>query len=176
MRFKLVILILLCLLVGCSNKAVIPMSSISYDTSETNRIVLIEEVNSSKPVFELYGNGFVRKRSNIFQEELENGKLSKKQIRQLLNYIINKQRVGDLESSYPEDTIPGIEMYPNPELYLDIRIDRFNKHIRFAYSNVGDQLEYFKEEERINEETFKELDKLRSIFRYLMEYKINKEG
>ena len=105
MRFKLVILILLCLLVGCSNKAVIPMSSISYDTSETNRIVLIEEVNSSKPVFELYGNGFVRKRSNIFQEELENGKLSKKQIRQLLNYIINKQRVGDLESSYPEDTM-----------------------------------------------------------------------
>ena len=107
---------------------------------------------------------------------MESGYLSKKQVKQLLNHIINKQRIGDLASGYPESVIPGIEMYPNPELLLEVRINGFHKQLRFVYSNVSDELEYFRDEERIDEETFNELDKLRAIFRFLMKYNISKEG
>ena len=171
MRMIVLMLVLLCFLLGCSNGTVIPMSRISYDSSDTNKIVIIEIADDSEPIFELYGSGLVRRRKDIFQEEFESGNLSEKQIKQLLNHLINKQRVGDLCSYYPENIIPGIEMYPNSELSLKIRIDGFYKQIQFAYSNVGGELDYFREEERIDEETFKELDRLRSVFQYLMEYK-----
>jgi hypothetical protein len=175
-KAKVIAVILVCLLMGCSGKAVIPLSNITYDSSDTNKIIYIEDIGDSKPVFELYGSGFIRRRANVFHEEMESGYLSKKQVKQLLNHIINKQRIGDLASGYPESVIPGIEMYPNPELLLEVRINGFHKQLRFVYSNVSDELEYFRDEERIDEETFNELDKLRAIFRFLMKYNISKEG
>ncbi len=49
-------------------------------------------------------------------------------------------------------------------------MDSINKSI-LPYSSVCDELEYFKKEGRIDQETFDELNKLRTIFNYLMEYK-----
>ncbi|SFQ23649.1 hypothetical protein [Caldicoprobacter faecalis] len=132
MKIILVLLIVLSILVGCYGKTVIPMSEISYDPLANNRIVCIEEVDNTKPVFELYGNGVIRVRRDLFQDEIESGKLSKRQIKRMLNRIINKFRIGDLRNSYPEEFIPGIEMYPNPKLLLEVNINGFYKQIYFA--------------------------------------------
>lgn len=173
MKIILVLLIVLSILVGCYGKTVIPMSEMSFDPLTNNRIVCIEEVGNTKPVFELYGDGVIRVRRDLFQDDMESGKLSQRQIKRMLNHIINVLRIGDLGSSYPEEFIPGIEMYPNPELMLEVNINGFYKQIYFAYSSVCDELEYFKKEGRIDEETFRELNKLRAVFNYLIEINID---
>jgi hypothetical protein len=171
MRF-VVLLVILCVLVGCSSKTVIPMASIAYDQSESNGIIYLEIKGNNKPVFALYGNGFLEIRRDFFQNEMENKQLTEQQVKRLLNHLINKQRIGDLESNYPEEVIPGIDMYPNFDFVLEVKIDGFQKQINFAYSSVCDELEDFKEEGRIDEETFDELCKLRAVYNYLIQYKL----
>jgi len=151
---------------GCSFE-----TGISYDPSSENAIIRIKEVKGDNTVFELYGNGVIRVRRDIFESKVESGQLSQRQVKQILNHVINKLRIGELQSSYPKEFIPGIEMYPNMELILEVNIDGFNKHISFAYSNVCDELEYFLEEGRIDRQAFKQLNRLKAVFDYLLEYK-----
>ena len=49
-KAKVIAVILVCLLMGCSGKAVIPLSNITYDSSDTNKIIYIEDIGDSKPV------------------------------------------------------------------------------------------------------------------------------
>jgi hypothetical protein len=171
MKIRMALLMVLLALAGCSDRAVIPMSKLSYDPAADNRIVCIEVVGNGTPIFELYGDGAIRVQRDPLGEEVKSGQLGQGQVKQLLNHIINKLRVGDLGFDYSEEFIPGIEMHPNFDLVLVISIDGFNKQISFAYSSVCDELEFFKEEGRIDKETFDELNKLRAVFKYLLGYK-----
>ncbi len=161
-----VVLALMALLQGCASGI-----KVSYTPSPENMLIYIGQTNSDQSIFELYGNGSVRVRRDPFENEVESGQLTQGQIRQVLNHVINKLKVGDLQSSYPKDFISDIEMYPNMDLVLAVTIDGFEKRISFAYSNICDELKYFLEEGRIDRQAFEELSRLKAIVEYLLGYK-----
>lgn len=159
-------LALTALLEGCASGI-----EISYSSSPENMLIYIQETGSSQPMFELYGNGRVRVRRDPFEDKVESGYLTQKQVKQVLDHIINKLKVGELQSSYPKDFIPGIEMYPDMNLVLKVTVDGFEKTISFAYSNICSGLKDFLEEGRIDRQAFGELSRLRAIVEYLLKCK-----
>lgn len=161
-----VVLALIAVLVGCSSG-----TEISYNSSPENVVICIKETGSDQPVFELHGNGAVRVRRNPFENKVESGQLNQRQVRQVLNHVVNKLRIGNLQSSYPKEFIPGIEMYPNMDLVLEVNTDGFERRITFAYSNICDELKYFLEEGRIDRQAFEQLSRLKEVVEYLLEYK-----
>ncbi|GEM_PF-1102344 len=161
-----VVLALTVFLDGCASE-----TRISYNSSPEYTLIRIEESKSGRSIFELYGNGTIRVRRNPFEDEVEGGQIAQRQVRQILEHVINKLKIGDLQSSYPEEFIPGIEMYPNMDLVLEVTVEGFEKSISFAYSNICNELKYFLEEGRIDRQAFEELSRLKAIVEYLLEYK-----
>lgn len=161
-----VVLALMALLQGCTSGV-----RISFNSSPENMLIYIRQVKGGQPIFELYGSGSIRVRRNPFESEMESDQLTQRQVRQVLDNVINKLKIGDLQSSYPKDFIPGIEMYPNMELVLEVVIEGFEKRISFAYSSICDELKYFLKEGRIDRQSFEELNRLKAIVEYLLGYK-----